>query len=404
MGTLDEGSKSSTFKQLRPDYPWLGDSSVTVTGSTFRRVRDVTRQGDKRTPLPYYHSVMTRTGSKDFDHWKYDWGVNGYALYHNVQYSASAYVDSPVYNTYFSLYNDKLITNGPYAESNNKALGKLNKEKFDIGSALAEIMETGSHFASRAGLLLEFCIAVKQRKWRKALRRIGISKRNFNSSKAIAKNSASLYLEYQFAIRPVIKDVGDLVKLHKDGLSDLPTIYLAVKGKVEEQIDTETVTGQPFQSEEISTTVKGMRIMNTKLYCIVSDFEKIAQKGLGIDSIVPGLWEFLPFSWLVDYAVDVGGLIDAWTGPKGLTFISGYNSTKLICEAKKTTRRDDSSLLPDYVGHVYKYKYVSTDRCNGYTRQIFDTFPVPTLRWVLPDLNSGQAANVFALATLLSLK
>lgn len=406
MGIFVERARNSTFTQLRPDYPHLGDSEVTVVGLRTYTIRRELEKGDHRTPTPYYHTTITQSGYQNYDHWKWDYtSALGWASHHNVSYSASRYSGPSTYQTWFTISPDiNCITVPPFDvlnECDNIALGNLNKEAIDIGSALAEIMETAHHFASRAGQLVSFAIAVKRGKWRRALDALGINERRFNTSAKNARHIAELYLEYQWAIRPVIKDIDSAVKLHKFGLSHLPLMTIAAKGKVKIDIDEETVTGTSFQSEKKTVTLKGRQFNTTKVFALINDVEVIAEKALGVDSIVPGIWEFLPFSWLVDYAVDVSGLIDAWTGTKGLSFQSGYRSTKLILKAETQLERDDSSLPDDYVGHKFVYDKHYIDRCNGYRRSLLTTFPNPSLRLAIGGFNTTKALNLAALATIL---
>lgn len=139
------------------------------------------------------------------------------------------------------------------------------------------------------------------------------------SAKRIKNLAADSWLTYRFGISPMMKDARDaaeavarhMLKQHKPNLrmssdehfsgtySRTPINFLGSKYI--------RYTGKPQHYYEGKVSfVSGISVGGLKSgndYSIASSF------GLGIDDVIPALYELLPYSWLLDYFTNIGDYV-----------------------------------------------------------------------------------------------
>lgn len=277
---------------------------------------------------------------------------------------------------------------------NNGLLAKIENQSIHLGGLIAELGETVGYLYSYAKDFGNFAKAIYSGRWNKALKVFRISKSKWNArNKRIDQSAAGRWLEWSFAIKPLVSDVTDLAHLYSNPLAALKelsfvqtaTVKFHGTAKTHLRLDTNTY------ADAVNTSYTGK--VRTSCTFTVHDHEIVAKKALGLEAMAPAFWEGIPFSWLIDYVVNIGEFMAGLTATRGLAFVHGYRSFKVMQRSSfKYTKLPQMYTDFTYAGN-FKYE--------GYFRYKLTKFPVPSLRYVLPEITGNQVSYVAALVSLL---
>lgn len=296
------------------------------------------------------------------------------------------------------LYTDKTgrslsgFDSAALAGCNRRILAKLGKASFDIGIVLVEMQDTVNWISKRSGQLASGLIAAKNGQLPKMGRILGFNPRklkNWNIFRRMGKNPAAdlvsqLILETNFAIKPLLSDIEDGVNLFRD-----PTHNIFYGGARAASATVHDLANYwPYRQRNY--VEKGADTHRMSVSFRIVDPDLIARKALGLATNPATAWEGVPYSWLIDYVVDVGGFLAATVATQGLSFVTGTESRKLNLSTLITKEIEVPS-LSNY----------ARDRCvytgEFYNRRVMTEFPTPSLEFVFKDLTITKALNVVAL-------
>lgn len=188
-----------------------------------------------------------------------------------------------------------------------------------------------------------------------------------------AMHPAQRWLEYSFGVAPVIQDVQALAELHSDVKS--PVYRYASKVVVE------------LSPKARATYRMGCRVT-------VGDVLARYKQQLGIhkNQVLSLAWELVPLSWLIDYFIDVGGMLSMLHSTTGLKNEGTWWSVKV--EVKDLPTSGGAKTIGSTSG------YSCSNSFTFYEREIIYGFPYPSAPRLLKVLgNSKQQANLFAFLT-----
>lgn len=200
----------------------------------------------------------------------------------------------PLANGYFSEASSSLV------EANNKALDKLY-EKLGQSEALLvawkERQGALNLIASNVGRLVQVARAVRRRDPRIVRR---VMKRN-PKAKDIVKTPAGLWLEYHFAIVPTIMDIHHAASLLG---FEFPIEKLSFSsGSENSHAKNPGRKYDWYHSYQFKSIVK----LSGEIYALNPNVHLTTMLGFGQPLSVA--WEMTPFSWFIDYFVNVGQLV-----------------------------------------------------------------------------------------------
>lgn len=225
------------------------------------------------------------------------------------------------------LYNGTVLDGlGGVAEASNKALNKLY-ERLGQSEALLvawkERQSAVSLLTSNLRRLVTIARAVKRRD-PKIVRRV--LKRN-PKAKDIIKTPAGLWLEYHFAIVPTILDIH-----HACGVLgfDFPVDRLSFSSASLKSRENFRGSYQWYYGESFRSIVK----LTGEIYALNPN--GLLASSLGFGQPLSVAWEMTPFSWFVDYFVNVGEMCKNLE-PRFPSVKTRYETmTKLIlCDGKR---------------------------------------------------------------------
>lgn len=221
----------------------------------------------------------------------------------------------------------------PYADTSkvsDEAVVKLvaqakdTRTKFQSGVFLGELKETLGYIRQTARKADNTFRTLDQQVPRVVgrFRQIASSR---GGVKAANRYLGQKWLEWQFAIKPVLNDARSLAEaishLRNSGSDHVVAVPLRAKAHVEVKqpgVWTEVISG-PAKYEVCSTDLQAFTV---KLFA----FAKTYANGVGMyrnvlgfqpEDFIPTVWELLPYSWMADYFTNIGDVVNTWSWISG---------------------------------------------------------------------------------------
>lgn len=221
-------------------------------------------------------------------------------------------------------------------------LQKVSQKKWDLGVTALELRQT-------AGLVTDLAVGMAEAVG--GLMDVkGASRRSVNrfleqaTKKDVYKAASGLgrreidvlnrvrdrWMQYQFGVRPLLKDVDDAVNLlseriHSDGLS-----VLIVAKSGHQGVDTSSSpwfqANFPGLTEQRVRFQEECRVHYSVVYELPTGQVPLYQ-ALGLDNPLSIIHEATRLSWMWDYAVGTGAWLQTFTAARGLLFREGTVST-----------------------------------------------------------------------------
>lgn len=202
----------------------------------------------------------------------------------------------------------------------NRLLGKIRGQDIDLGVALGESRETAAFVTSAM---------VKTAKSYRQLRRGDVSgalltltgrkNRNWRDIPGAASNT---WLAYTYGLRPLLADVyGACEALDKRNKPyvDVKTVRSGATQHVEAEVHSYGIYHNRVAGSITARGQISFRVSNPLLKVIDS---------VGLTNPLSVAWELVPFSFVVDWFVPVGNMIQGIAPPQGVDFVDGWISCK----------------------------------------------------------------------------
>lgn len=200
-----------------------------------------------------------------------------------------------------------------------------------------------------------------------------------------SRKFANQWLEYSYGIIPILLDASDAWNLFKDGLSRNPLIFAVERNIVRHHRETGLQSGIDFNVESTRTT-------RVKVYAQLnkSFTDNIQRLGL-INPVELGWAVGVPFSFVIDWFLPIGSMLEASTARSGLTFISGTESAK-----SEWTAYFDIPLPKDTTRYQYfgRSNGIASGSC--YYRRVYYSFPSAGL-WVQSPFSISKVTTLLSL-------
>lgn len=288
----------------------------------------------------------------------------------------------------------------------NRLLDKIDNQAHDLGAIIAESGETSKYILSRGVQIAKFASSLISGNIPGALRAVGLSSdqirrrvkkaRREGRGMHAASSLSAAWLEYNFAIRPLVGDINVATALYQDPHMVLSKINLTVTAS-ERVSDLRKFRNIVNSGDTIRYNCEANRRMSVT-YSIV-DASKVADRALGLNAPSASAWELVPFSWVIDYVVNVGEFLRLRHTTDGLAFSHGYVSTKVT---QKTNYTYSKSF--NHTSGKTRYSNQRTTRMRGnvafYERDPIYSFPTPSIR-LDPSVSLRQSSYLAALGTQL---
>lgn len=303
-------------------------------------------------------------------------------------------------------------------EADNRAKSKLYgkiKQQYEQWNSLifvGEILETARMFISPFKKLREHTTHVLNR---------GISLKKKYRRKEMGRLLETLsatWLEYNFGVKPLLNDITDFaIALGRyDSPDDFRRAKLSGQGNTEQAYSSDNVTGafgylsttQSVRDFNRARIVRrcGMSYTLSGPFGTAKDLSRLV--GFGQQNFVPTAWEIIPFSFVVDYFVNVGEILSALY--TDMSLVTWQNKTVINEYERKFVEvvnpRETKALMDAASGPTYAKFNSYSGTLGGYKsrttlfRRTAEALSVPELRMSVPGIDSLKWLNLGALMAL----
>lgn len=262
----------------------------------------------------------------------------------------------------------------------NKAYGRfieqIKPDEAELGAALAERRQSLEMIANRGLQLWKFFRAVKSFRFGDAAKTLGLSSIP-KGVRAKGRAFASNVLEYSFGWAPLIGDIGNSIDILQSGVPPL-----AVKGSA-----TAPTSGVGFWMEGVNRHDYDLKVFARVHYGAkvrINNPNLFLANQLGLINPAAVLWEVVPFSFVVDYFVNVNKFLQSFTDLWGVDLIDPYTTLGMLTQSREMLH-GPTTQFQDWVGYSY-----SRTRTPG-------PIPGPTLRRAPWKLSPKRATTSIAL-------
>lgn len=193
---------------------------------------------------------------------------------------------------------------------------KIGDRQASFGSTIAESRSTFRFIASTALTVLRAYRAVKHLQFSKALKLLRLTGKHIWSAKAPAQR----WLELQYAWKPMLADIYSAHRVLTEGVTRKNNI-LHAKRTIRENGSYEYAT--------VYTKLQGnVQVSHRcKMWYRMSDATVDGLSRLGLINPLEVAWDIVPFSFVVDWFIPVGSVLEAYSSTLGLTYIDGVISS-----------------------------------------------------------------------------
>lgn len=289
-------------------------------------------------------------------------------------------------------------------EADNLALTRYmrsirgTRTRFSGGVFLGELHETlrllKHPTESLNNLLGRYLSAARKRS--KRFKRVPVKKRLLEVTKVVADT----WLEYSFGMRPLYKDISDGV--HALAEFGLRSQGADVVGRGKSNVSRHTNNGL-----QIDGPLGYRSDWNDEEYYAVKYYGWVgnsmdalsgwAQFGLTPENFVPTVWELVPYSFLSDYFLNIGNIIES--ASTSLVGLNWTGRTQVHGISREITLQRDPSYNPNSATFTYTFggkAGKSSYLFEAISRNAYNGSLVPSLRLSLP-ISGRQYANMGAL-------
>lgn len=383
-------------------------------------VPGVNRQWTRRTPSSNGGSIQTWEFSQTGQRQKKPYTLPLPATMHSfgvVQSARTGYnpvTPSMDSGSAYTVRHDWETNPSDYEQAFNKAYARF-KDKVgtsaSVGTTLAEYKQSVSMIAQRALQLYEFQRRLRQHDFDGAARALGQAAApkslrrykygkipRFDRGKRLkprglrkkpldlrpgGKDLGNTWLEYYFGWAPLIGDIYNAVDVLQ---REIPPDKIKVSASVKQKSSTIIEEGYSSSSTVSNYTVSA----KIGAYITVTNPNLLVANQLGLVNPAVIAWELVPFSFLVDWFVNVKDVLSSCTDLFGLTLSSAYH-TKFS--------RSDWKRIDTYTYPGYEYNNSRQAACVRFQR-VLGIGQGPTLK-LLPPKHLSVTRGATAISLLL---
>lgn len=274
----------------------------------------------------------------------------------------------PAYHSSQSLW-DRL-----YAAAYEKFAGKVKAESAELGATLAQWSEARSMVIDRAAKLVQGFKAARRGDTKRLKSLWG---RGAGVREGLRKQGGNV-LEYSFGWAPLVGDLASAVEVFGKGI---PPPYVKAGHKYAYKISTGWVDlGAVLRNDARQISLQWT--LRAKIR--VTNPNALLLNELGLANPATVLWEVVPWSFVVDYFVNVSDFLGSFTDFLGLELMD-QNKTIFIRETGQSAGKWDTGYSQSYSPYRYTWERTYVQRSLG--------IPGPSLVVRLPWRMSMQRAS-----------
>jgi hypothetical protein len=380
--------------------PWV--DAANTSGSAVSRyiTRDDVRQAPVvngfRKPLPYVASGYTAAYPAFFYAGKYT-NSNKTIIEHTGGGNLPGKLDARYYTT-------SLITTADKNRAVVNMLRAVGDAKWSAGEMLAEMQQSIGLIGKSAKLLSDAMYAASLKNWRKVAKTLGVPPKRMKSGTSAADG----WLQYSFGWTPIVSDIANSALFLSGAFDKRDPVIIMAKTRLQ-QTKAETLSGitsasggQAYCRFLYEDKIVDSDEYKASVYFTLdsSFFRGLAQYGI-VGLSTP--WALLPMSFVADWVIPIGDMLEAIDATIGLTYLGGsYTSF----QKSVTTRKYQPAVfdLPYSPAEMHGTAYVEPVSRFAMQRSVWETPPFPVPLYVKNPFDTFKAVTSIALLKQFSSK
>jgi len=292
-------------------------SSTSVFSTGRKRVKSTTILSDGVKPTPYTYYELN-LASNFYNYHVDDWRTVTYWL------NGTAYIGKRTF-TYsgrdpfpFIVLDAGFNTNGPVMDAglrtaaDVKALNKLVKHKLALSEYITQIRQNSRQIADVLTDLARALYAFRKGRFKDAAKILGL---------ATTPTDPRNWLAYQYGWLPMLNDIYGFQQTIKTLLEQRDQLYVKVHGvAISEESEPSLINSLTYDFTRYEMR-KGVEV--GYVYRIEDNaFQQLTTLGLTNPMLIA--WEFLPYSFVVDWFLNVSNFLNALHVMKSYELTTGY--------------------------------------------------------------------------------
>jgi len=279
-----------------------------------------------------------------------------------------------------------------------KALSSISEQKAGVGEDLATFSQVIEMFHSKASAL-EAALRFFKEDYRMHRFRHITQRFLRKGYKTFPKDLSELFLEYVYGWKPLVSDLYGTIELLREYSKGVKPIILHGHGQATDTKSRSWAKGKPgwvSTGHWAEFTTSEQSKVRVDLYGQVDPslvaFRALNQ--LGLINPVSLAWELIPWSFVVDWFVPIGPVLQAFTAPIGLKLVSGTIAQRISRTHVGTVHAiagGNSTIYEERVCDVRAYD-------ETYTRVPYSSWPRPSFYIDLNPLRGDRSLKATALA------
>lgn len=261
----------------------------------------------------------------------------------------------------------------------NSAFGNVHSGEVELLQMAAEMKDTIALFASTASRVARLVSACKKGRFKNLAPKTWakVKKNPGSSAKRFAQDA---WLEARYAWRPLISDATTIYKIFNEGFKKRATFRGGDANSDESDlVVTTTMGGYPC---ELKGRLINVRECRAGVLTEASWGDNSA-RSLGLTNLVGAAWDLVPYSFIVDWFINTGGLIYTLNpnpGFKALASWCTYKTDSVFVGTAEVTAPDGTKKSTNFMCSV-----TNKDRIPGAT---------PSLLTIDVDLGVSQLIDL----------
>lgn len=258
---------------------------------------------------------------------------------------------------------------------------KLADDGFNALQNFAERQQAIDLIGDRLFSLGRAYRAARRKRWREAFRHLGLHRQK------VARRLSENILAWNYGAKPLIDDVDKAIQMVLNPRSLQP--MLGVKGKAKEGDLQSYKYKEDSGHGYVPAVLQYSELCSARCVMFVNpkNAAAIRAAALRVNNSTLLAYELTPYSFLLDWVVDVGGWLDAMGAIDGWEFYSGYTMERCVCQTFYTGTADAYG-ESDILGHR---------KLMQFRRVRLTAFPVPGWPGFKNPFSLIHALNAIAL-------
>lgn len=222
-------------------------------------------------------------------------------------------------------------------QAETECLNKIADGKAQLGASLGEARRTANMIGGLVSNVSRALIYIRRRNWTAAANVLGISRKQLGSGRSLANG----YLQFKYGWRPLLSEIRGLHELLIRQLE--PALLVKERRTLKEVFDITINDVDPSYKQELITercevigTLQRDHVVMLTGQLTDAYLRTINQAGLS--SPVSIAWELVPFSFVIDWLIPIGNVLEALEASRGLSFVGGHRTVKGVLDVRVEQR------------------------------------------------------------------